>query len=212
MIAALFVHKGGVYYGIPEIDPWDVERDARFYDGPHPVIAHPPCQRWGSYWHGGPNSEKFPRLRQILGDDQGCFAAALSIVREVGGIIEHPRESRAWKHHGINHPPVSGGWVAADEYGGWTCCVEQGHYGHRARKSTWLYLYGIDPLLLPDLKWGSSGKRLKLDDGYHSSEHRRLAKLNGTHNPGPRLTHKERIATPIVFRDLLIDMVKQIHI
>ena len=26
-------------------------------------------------------------------------------------------------------PPRAGGWIKADEFG-WTCCVEQGQYGH----------------------------------------------------------------------------------
>ena len=43
MIAALFVHKGGAYFGLPDVDPWDEARDARLYPGPHPVVAHPPC-------------------------------------------------------------------------------------------------------------------------------------------------------------------------
>ena len=43
MIAALFVETGGVYFGLPNVDPWDEERDARLYDGPWPVVAHPPC-------------------------------------------------------------------------------------------------------------------------------------------------------------------------
>ena len=34
MIAALFVEHGGVYYGMPNVDPWDEERDARKYAGP----------------------------------------------------------------------------------------------------------------------------------------------------------------------------------
>lgn len=29
MIAALYVQKGGAYYGIEGVDPWDEERDAR---------------------------------------------------------------------------------------------------------------------------------------------------------------------------------------
>src|SRR5690242_17269022 len=28
-VAALYVEKGGVYYGIEDVDPWDEERDAR---------------------------------------------------------------------------------------------------------------------------------------------------------------------------------------
>ena len=45
-VAALYVAKGGCYYGLPDVDPWDAERDARLYAGPHPVVAHPPCSRW----------------------------------------------------------------------------------------------------------------------------------------------------------------------
>lgn len=38
MIAALFVEPGGVYYGMPDVDPWDESRDARAYAGPWPVV------------------------------------------------------------------------------------------------------------------------------------------------------------------------------
>lgn len=31
MIAALYVQTGGCYYGIPDVDPWDEDRDARRY-------------------------------------------------------------------------------------------------------------------------------------------------------------------------------------
>ena len=44
MIAALYVETGGAYFGLEGVDPWD---EARRYAGPHPVVAHPPCQRWG---------------------------------------------------------------------------------------------------------------------------------------------------------------------
>ena len=43
MIAALFVQKNGAYFDLPDVDPWDEERDARLYSGPHPVVAHPQC-------------------------------------------------------------------------------------------------------------------------------------------------------------------------
>ena len=68
MVAALFVQRGGVYFDVEGVDPWDEERDARTYAGPYPVVAHPPCKRWGRYWGGGP-SAKVPRL---LGDVEGC--------------------------------------------------------------------------------------------------------------------------------------------
>lgn len=33
MIAALYVERDGVYYDLPNVDPWDAERDARLYRG-----------------------------------------------------------------------------------------------------------------------------------------------------------------------------------
>ena len=61
-IAALFVETDGVYFNVPGVDPWDESRDARKYSGSHPVVAHPPCQRWGRYWHGAPNNPHQFRL------------------------------------------------------------------------------------------------------------------------------------------------------
>jgi hypothetical protein len=198
MIAALFVATGGVYFGLPGVDPWDIERDARLYAGPYPVVAHPPCERWGRYWSGGPSA----RERRKLGDDNGCFEAALASVRKWGGVIEHPEGSHAWKRYGIPSPPRSGGWIACID-GGWTCCVEQGHYGHRARKMTWLYAFGFTP---PALKWGKSEATIKLDDGYHSTEERRRSIRTGACQ---RMSKKERMATPIRFRNLLISIAIQ---
>src|ERR1700683_2825058 len=69
LIAALFVETNGHYFGLPDVDPWDKNRDARKYSGPHPVVAHPACERWGRYWGGGPNV----KIRKIKGADEGCF-------------------------------------------------------------------------------------------------------------------------------------------
>lgn len=195
-IAALFVQTDGVYFNLPGVDPWDAKRDARLYDGPFPVVAHPPCERWGRYWSGGPSA----RVRRQKGDDNGCFFAALQAVRNFGGVLEHPEASHAWSHFGLNSPPRCGGWISADFYGGWTCCVEQGHYGHRARKATWLYAHSVH---LPALKWGSSGKRERLDEGFHSKEERRRAIRTGICQ---RLSKRERAATPAPFRDLLLSI------
>jgi hypothetical protein len=86
---------------------------------------------------------------------------------------------------------------------GWTCCVEQGHYGHRARKATWLYAAGVRAL--PSLTWGSCGPRERLDDGYHSAEERRRAVRTGVRQ---RLSAKQRRATPLPFRDVLLDIAR----
>lgn len=198
-IAALYVETDGAYFGLPNVDPWDETRDARKYAGPWPVVAHPPCQRWGRFWGGNPSQR--PRL--VLGDDNGCFAAALAAVRKWGGVIEHPEASHAWPHHGLNKPPKTGGWVAADMFGGWTCCVEQGHYGHLSRKATWLYAYGVE---LPELRWGKAPAGLRVAGaGFHTKEERDVARLSGTHRR-QQLPTKLRNATPPEFRDLLVNI------
>jgi hypothetical protein len=45
-VAALYVARGGPYWDLPGVDPWDKRRYARQYAGPYPVVAHPPCSRW----------------------------------------------------------------------------------------------------------------------------------------------------------------------
>ena len=90
MIAALYVETNGAYYGLDGVDPWDQVRDARLYDGPHPVVAHPPCQRWGKMWFGQPLTVKETGQRKTKGSDAGCFAAAMTAVRNFGGVLEHP--------------------------------------------------------------------------------------------------------------------------
>lgn len=198
MIAALYVLANGPYSGLPDVDLWDERRDARLYDGPHRIVAHPPCERWGRYWHGGPSA----RVRRVKGDDGGCFAAALAAVRKWGGILEHPAASAAWDAFGLAKPPRAGGWINADFEGGWTCCVDQEHYGHRAQKATWLYACHVP---LPSLKWGKGKSRIRLDDGCGSAEERRRKIRTGVCQ---RLSKRQRLETPIAFRDLLLTIAR----
>lgn len=199
-VAALFVQRDGVYARRELVDVWDVERDARRYAGPWPVVGHPPCERWGRYWSGGPSHHG--RFR--LGDDAGCFASALASVRRWGGVLEHPADSHAWAAHALIAPPRAGGWVGAGDWMGWSCCVEQGHYGHRARKATWLYAVGVD---LPSLRWGSSGTRGRLDEGYHSAQERRARQRRGVVDVMPK---SQRAVTPQPFAELLLSMARTV--
>lgn len=96
-IAALYVEDDGCYFGLPGVDPWPESRDARLYSDNFPVVAHPPCQRWGRFWHG---STRKPH-QFTLGDDGGCFASALWNVRRCGGVLEHPADSHAWSAFGF---------------------------------------------------------------------------------------------------------------
>jgi|SRR6185312_5677667 len=189
MIAALYVQKNGCYSGMADVDTWDQERDARLYDGPWPVVAHPPCQRWSKFYFGSPAKVAAGHARLAKGDDGGCFAAALAAVRKWGGVLEHPARSHAWRHFGLIAPPSSGGWVAAGDGIGWTCRVDQSCYGHRAQKPTWLYAVRCK---LPSLNW----KREKRPDPDGRSRRGILALMD----------HRERDATPPAFRDLLLSL------
>lgn len=199
-VAALYVQTGGAYSALQNIDPWDEARDARFYDGPYPVVAHPPCQRWGKMWFGQALTVKLTGVRKKKGDDGGCFAAALAAVRRFGGVLEHPWGSHAWPHFLLNVPPRSGGWVAADMLGGWTCCVEQGKYGHYARKPTLLYAFGTE---LPELHWGHS--EAQYDPAVVARMGLKRAKRLGEVGArGGGTDSTPRIHTPPEFRDILI--------
>lgn len=202
-IAALFVETGGCYFGLDGVDPWDEARDARKYAGPHPVVAHPPCQRWGRFWHG--STRKPHQFKK--GDDGGCFKAALEAVRRFGGVIEHPADSHAWEAFGLEKPSRYGGWSRAD-WGLWTCCVYQGHYGHFAGKPTWLLVQtkeGDRPDI--ELRWGPCEQRLHpvaLErHGYEKA--RRIGMMAMV---GGKDKTRIRNATPPEFRDLLIEIAR----
>lgn len=210
-IAALYVEKGGAYYDLPGIDPWDEERDARKYPGPHPVVAHPPCQRWGKLWAGQPLYIKNTGIRKVKGDDGGCFEAALASTRKWGGVIEHPWGSHAWAHFGLHLPPREGGWISTGMFdGGWTCCIEQGRYGHYARKPTLLLVYGVSLTDLESLSWGIGAPRLDpaVVERMGLARAKRLGEV-GAKGGGKDST--PRIGTPPAFRQLLIDIARMAH-
>ena len=199
-VAALFVETDGCYFGLPDVDPWDEPRDARLYRGPHPVVAHPPCQRWGRFWHG--STRKPHQFR--LGEDGGCFASALTAVRNYGGVLEHPAHSLAWRFFGLAVPPLAGGWAKADEFGGSTCYVEQGFYGHASRKPTWLYAAGVE---LPELRWGRGEQRIPqwMVERYGYEKARRIGVVAMV---GGKDKTRIRNATPPEFRDVLLGIAR----
>lgn len=202
-IAALFVESGGVYFGQPGVDPWDEARDARRYVGPHPVVAHSPCKRWGRYWHG--STRKPHQFR--LGEDGGCFAAALTAVRNYGGVLEHPAaHSHAWAWFGLTAPQQGKGWQPADRFGCMTCYVEQGHYGHESRKPTWLLAKAED---LPELIWSRGGQRIPewMVERYGYEKARRIGVVAMV---GGKDKERIRDRTPLPFRDVLIRIARGI--
>lgn len=197
MIAALFVDPAGPYVGLPNVDPWDEKRDARAYAGSDPVVAHPPCERWGRMAEGSPTHKRFK-----IGDDAGCFAAAAAAVRKNGGVIEHPQGSHAWRTFGLPIPEGRG-WTVADRFGGRSCYVDQGAYGHKAKKATWLYAVLPEPF--PKMNWARVWDRPYIGgDGFHSSAERARAKATGRWTPKEQIPTGENHLTPPAFRDALL--------
>lgn len=195
MIAALYVETDGAYFGDPEIDPWDIERDARRYTGTHPVVAHPPCTRWCRL--AGLVEARWGHARGV---DGGCFAMALHDVRRCGGVLEHPAYSDAWACFGLARPPHRGGWVEAGDGVGWTCHVEQGNYGHAARKATWLYAVRT---ARPELRWGPSSSSAMVS---WCGNHTKSRELDGRR----RIGKAEAARTPPEFRAVLLDLARSV--
>lgn len=186
MVAALYVQSDGCYQGLDGVDPWDEARDAREYQGPHPVIAHPPCNRWCM-----PLAKvNETRYGHRVGGDKGMFAHALWAVRTFGGVLEHPAHTAAWKFFGLPKPTAKGVWFPT-ECGGHVCQIAQSAYGHKARKRTWLYVHGVE---LPELR---------ADEPAPVAVTSWLQKTSTTL---PRITKAEACKTPLPFRDLLLSI------
>lgn len=188
-VAALFVDPKGVYPQLLGAEHcWGEARDARMYAGPHPVVAHPPCQLWVSL--AAVNWKRYGRQCPAWypgGDDGGCFASALASVRKFGGVLEHPAGSHAWSAHTLQLPAREA-WNLTDMRDEYVCEVWQSSYGHKARKRTWLVYCGQPPF---ELRWERSP---------------------GTNQIGwfdrnkPTLSKREANATPRAFAEVLISL------
>jgi hypothetical protein len=195
VVNALYVETNGAYASIPGVIPWDITRDARLYAGPGPVIVHPPCSRWCRL-----AGLVEARWGHKVGDDGGIFARALEQVRLYGGHLEHPAHSKAWPAYHLR-PPAGAGWHRG-LCGGWTTRVDQGQYGHLAKKATWLYAYGVHPGALPELDWSDRP----------GSEYEALVswcanRVRAGENR-PRVGKAAAAATPPAFRQVLLDLAR----
>ena len=194
-VAALYVETGGAYFGLEGVEPWDEKRDARLYAGPWPVVAHPPCQKWCQL--APLNASRLPDYE--IGDDGGCFAAALEAVRTYGGVLEHPAYSIAWHTFALPRP-ITHGWQRALTDEGWSTEIAQVAYGHGARKRTWLYYVGDVPP--PALDWREPPATMQVS-------------AFGMTDGRSRFTYAEALdkgksnATPASFRDALIAMARE---
>jgi hypothetical protein len=192
-IAALFVEAKGIYSTLPGVDVWDFGRDARDYAGPHPVVAHPPCQLWGAF--AEINFHRWGGEHNRPGNDGGCFASALASVRKYGGVLEHPAGSKAWPKYCLQKP-VFGVWQQVGPLQGWVTEVWQSAYGHKARKRTWLLYSGDRPPLECDWRRLPGTHQC----GYHDQR--------GVRKNKPTLGKREASATPITFAKFLVRLAR----
>jgi hypothetical protein len=162
-----------------------------------PVVAHPPCSRWCRL--AGLVEARWGHKR---GEDGGCFAAALAAVRTVRRRARAPGlVGRLGRVLLARSRTREGGWVDGYICGGWSCYVEQGRYGHVAKKATWLYAYGVE---LPELRWG------------HDPDQRSKALVSwcGNHVKSgerrPRVGKAAAARTPTEFRDVLLAMARSV--
>jgi hypothetical protein len=102
-VSVLFARKDSVYKAIPGTDVYDIDRDARNYNGNFPVVAHPPCRAWGRL-------KGFAKPRP---DEKQLAFFAIDQVRRNGGILEHPAYSSLWAAAGLPRPGAG-----KDDWGG----------------------------------------------------------------------------------------------
>lgn len=191
-IAALFVQPDGCYLNLSGVDPWPEHRDARKYEGPFPVIAHPPCQLWGAL--ANVNFARWGGEHNRPGNDGGCFQSAVHSVARWGGVLEHPAKTRAWATYGLQKPEGVG-WERMGLHE-WVCEVWQSAYGHRANKATWLYYHGVNPP--HELRW-------ERPVGSHQVGQR---DQRGKAANKPSLSKREANATPLAFREELLRLAR----
>lgn len=133
------------YFKIPDLDIYTIERPAELFDGPGPVIAHPPCAQW-SRMHAFANFSK---------DDLDTAAFCVDMVKEYGGLLEQPAGSSLFKYFGLKV----------------TYSVDQSWWGFPARKRTYLYSNGVrlEPMPLP-----GSLRKLKLSENMNARMRSRM--------------------------------------
>jgi len=186
-VAALYIDPRGPYPKMAGVECWDAERDAANYDGPWPVVAHPPCGPWTAFRH-------------LYQSGEHCLGPiAFGQVRRFGGILEQPARSLLFSAAGAPAEPL-----VYDAWGGWWVAVDQLHWGHVAHKRTWLYFVGIAPSALTAPPYPEREPTHDLMGGRG-----RNAKAN---RHGRREASKElRRRTPPAFAEWLIELARSVR-
>jgi hypothetical protein len=188
-VAVLFARKDSVYKTLPGCDVWDIDRDARNWPGGSPIVAHPPCRAWGRLAH----------MAKPRPDEKDLARFAVAMIRQYGGVLEHPSASRLWQDQQL-------GMIGTpDAFGGWTLPVHQHWFGHLAEKSTLLYIVGVSPVEVPAIP-------LALGEATHvvSTSGRRV---DGTRSyRRPEIPKADREHTPIELAKWLVELARRCRV
>lgn len=179
-VAVLFARHDSHYKALHGVDVYDEARDARTYDGPAPVVAHPPCRAWG-------------RLRQFANPaphERNLARLAVALVREFGGVLEHPAGSTLWPAQTLPRPGER------DQWGGWTLAAPQQWWGHKAEKATWFYCVGCEPGDMPPVP-------LVLGEAAYVVQSRKRTDYR------PHITKAEREHTPPELAEWLVELARR---
>ncbi len=193
-VAVLFARRDSIYKTMPGCDVWDEDRDAMKWGGGSPVVAHPPCRLWGELSHMSTASDADKRLAPW----------AIDQVRRWGGALEHPARSKLWRHCGIRTNGV------VDEFGGRLEIIEQGWFGHPARKLTGVYIVGCrrDQVPTIPMRLGESAYIIT-QPGRRKDGTRRTCNLDYAAPPGFSSRQQFREHTPPTFAEWLVEVARR---
>lgn len=177
-----FVADKSYYRLLPDLDLYDLRRNALSTVSNAPAIYHPPCRSWG-------------RLRQFAKTPCGeHWLAVWAVLRmwRYGGVLEHPAGSKLWAFMNLARPGQR-----YDSHGGFSVSLDQSWFGYPAKKNTWLYIVGCDISDLPEMPLCFNA----ITKTVSSSKNRNVLK---------ELSHAERSRTTLLFNEYLVSVLNTI--
>ena len=177
-----FVADNSYYRLLPDLDLFDLRRNALSTVSNAPAIYHPPCRSWG-------------RLRQFAKTPSGeHWLAVWAVLRmwRYGGVLEHPAGSKLWSFMNLARPGQR-----YDLHGGFSVSLNQSWFGYPAKKNTWLYIVGCEISDLPEMPLCFNA----ITKTVSGSKNRNVLK---------ELSHSERSRTTLQFNEYLVTVLNTI--